>query len=54
VPAGVVEHEQDDAVRPAPASRAKSASTSSKSCLETPVERYQKLSPVLGETKAVT
>ena len=40
--------------RPAPASRAKSARVSSKSSLSTPVERYQKLSPVAGETKAVT
>jgi hypothetical protein len=39
---------------PAPASRAKSARMSAKSRLETPVERYQKLSPVAGETKAVT
>jgi len=55
VPAGVVEHEQDDAVSPgAGLSWAKSASTSSKSRLDTPVDRYQKLSPVLGETKAVT
>ena len=40
--------------RPAPASRAKTARMASKSSLETPVERYQKLSPVLGETKTVT
>ena len=40
--------------RPAPASREKSASVSSKSALETPLERRQKLSPVAGETKAVT
>jgi hypothetical protein len=40
--------------RPAPASRAKSARVSSKRSLATPVERYQKLSPVAGETKAVT
>jgi len=40
--------------RPAPASRAKSARVSSKSALSTPVARYQKLSPVAGETKAVT
>jgi hypothetical protein len=40
--------------RPAPASRAKSARVSSKSCLSTLVARYQKLSPVAGETKAVT
>jgi len=40
--------------RPAPASRAKSARVSSKRSLSTPVERYQKLSPVAGETKAET
>jgi hypothetical protein len=40
--------------RPAPASRAKRARVSSKSSLSTPVERYQKLSPVAGETKAMT
>jgi hypothetical protein len=40
--------------RPAPASRANSARVSSKSALLTPVARYQKLSPVAGETKAVT
>ena len=40
--------------RPAPASRAKRARVSSKSSLLAPVERYQKLSPVAGETKAVT
>ncbi len=40
--------------QPAPASRAKSASTSLRSPLETLVERYQKLSPVTVETEAVT
>jgi hypothetical protein len=40
--------------RPAPASRAKRARTASKSALSTPVARYQKLSPVAGETKAMT
>jgi hypothetical protein len=40
--------------RPAPASRAKSARVSAKSSLSTPVPMYQKLSPVAGETKAVT
>jgi hypothetical protein len=40
--------------RPTPASRAKSASVSWNSSLSTPVERYQKLSPVAGETKTVT
>ena len=55
VPAGAVEHEEDDAVAPrAGLSWAKSASVSSKSALSTPVPRYQKLSPVAGETKTVT
>jgi hypothetical protein len=40
--------------RPAPVSRAKSARRSSKSALEAPLARYQKLSPVAGETKAMT
>jgi hypothetical protein len=40
--------------RPAPASRAKSARVSWNRSLSTPVARYQKLSPVAGETKAVT
>ncbi|MFO1144953.1 MAG: hypothetical protein U1E59_21740, partial [Amaricoccus sp.] len=39
---------------PASASRAKSARVSAKSCLSTPVPRYQWLSPVAGETKTVT
>jgi hypothetical protein len=39
--------------RPAPASRAKRARVSSNSSLLTPVARYQKPSPVAGETKAV-
>jgi hypothetical protein len=40
--------------RPVPASRAKSASSCSKSGLSMPVARYQKLWPVAGETKAMT
>ena len=39
---------------PAPASRAKSARASSKSSLSMVVAMYQKLSPVAGETKAMT
>ena len=39
---------------PAPASRAKRASSFSKNRLETPFEMYQKVSPLVGETKAVT
>ena len=40
--------------RPAPASSAKAASSGSKNGFETPLETYQKNSPVAGETKAVT
>jgi hypothetical protein len=40
--------------RPAPASRAKSARVWAKRSLSTPLERYQKLSPVAGEMKVVT
>ena len=39
VPAGVVEPEHDEAVRPAPASRANSASSAAKNGLEMPFER---------------
>jgi hypothetical protein len=39
---------------PAPVSLAKSASSASKNGLETPLCTYQKISPVAGETKAVT
>jgi hypothetical protein len=40
--------------RPAPASSANSRSSASKNGLDTPFETYQKLSPVAGETNAVT
>lgn len=40
--------------RPAPASSAKVANRASKNGFETPLEMYQKHSPVAGETKAVT
>ena len=40
--------------RPAPASWAKVASSSWKEGFETPLEMYQKHSPVAGETNAVT
>jgi len=40
--------------RPAPASSAKAANNCSKNGFETPLETYQKHSPVAGETKAVT
>ena len=39
---------------PAPTSLASSAKVCSKSALSTRAERYQKLSPVVGEMKAVT
>ena len=54
VPAGAVEHQDDDAVAAGAGLAAKSARVPSKSSLSTPVERYQKLSPVAGETKVVT
>jgi len=40
--------------RPAPASSANTRSSASKKGLDTPFETYQKLSPVAGETNAVT
>jgi hypothetical protein len=40
--------------RPAPASRANSASRAAKNGLDTPFEMYQKVSPEIGCTKAVT
>src|SRR3954463_6855440 len=40
--------------RPAPASRANSASSAAKNGLETPFEMYQNTSPEIGWTKAVT
>jgi hypothetical protein len=54
VPAGVVEHEHDDPLRPG----ARPAGEERERVLDvargkTPVERCQKLSPVAGETKAV-
>jgi len=55
VPAGIVEHKDDDPFAPAaPASSANRRSNASKKGLETPFETYQKTSPVAGETKAVT
>jgi len=41
-------------LNPAPASRAKVSSNASKNSFDTPLERYQKVSPVAGETNAVT
>ena len=40
--------------RPAPASRANSASSAAKNVLDTPFDMYQKVSPEIGCTKAVT
>ena len=39
---------------PASDSRAKVSSKASKNSFDTPVETYQKVSPVAGETNAVT
>ena len=41
-------------LKPASASRAKVASSASKKSFDTPLETYQKVSPVAGETNAVT
>ena len=55
VPAGVVEHEHDDPLRPgAGLAREEREHVLEVARGKTPVERYQKLSPVAGETKAVT
>ena len=54
VPAGAVEHQEDDAVAPGAGLRAKAASIISKSGLSIPLERYHTVSPVAGATKAVT
>lgn len=40
--------------RPAPASSAKRRNSASKNGFDTPLETYQKHSPVAGDTKAVT
>ena len=40
--------------RPAPASSANRRSTASKNGFDIPLETYQKLSPLAGNTKAVT
>ncbi|MGA7324236.1 MAG: hypothetical protein WBX25_07095, partial [Rhodomicrobium sp.] len=55
MPAGVIEN-KDTMVRhiPAPASRANASSSASKNRFDTPLEMYQKVSPVAGETKAVS
>jgi hypothetical protein len=39
---------------PASASRAKVSSKASKNSFDTPLDRYQKVSPVAGDTNAVT
>ena len=41
-------------LKPASASRAKVSSKASKNSFDIPLERYQKVSPVAGETNAVT
>ena len=40
--------------KPASASRAKVSSKASKNSFDTPLETYQKVSPVAGDAKAVT
>ena len=41
-------------LEPASASRAKVSSKASKNSFDTPLETYQKVSPVAGDTNAVT
>ena len=54
VPAGAVDHQDDETLASGAGFTAKSASSFSKNGLETQLERYQKASPPLSETKAVT
>ena len=54
MPPRIVEHEKDDAAQARFGSRAKVASSASKNSFDTPLETYQKVSPVAGETNAVT
>ena len=54
VPAGVIELKHDDALASAPASRANNARSAAKNGLEMPFDTYQKVSPEIGCTKAVT
>ena len=55
VPAGAVEHQDDDPTAPgAGLAREEREHVLEVAPGKTPVERYQKLSPVAGETKAVT
>ena len=56
MPSRIVEHEQDDAAQKARfgLARAKVSSKASKNSFDTPLETYQKVSPVAGDTNAVT
>ena len=54
VPAGAVEPGTMRRSRPAPASRANKARSPAKNGLDTPFDTYQKVSPEVGCTKAVT
>ncbi len=54
VPAGAVEPEHDDAIPSGPGLTGKQGQEPAKNGLDTPFEMYQKVSPVVGCTKAVT
>lgn len=54
VPAGAVEHQDDDAVAPGACLAGEEREGGLEEVLVDAVDRYQKLSPVAGETKAVT
>ena len=53
MPAGDVEHENDNAVFAGAGFLGEGRSNSSKNGFDTPLATYQKHSPVAGETKAV-
>ena len=54
MPSGIVENKDDDAVAGRLRLPANASNKASKNGFETPLEMYQKHSPVAGETKAVT
>jgi len=55
MPASVVDHENDGSVNASAGfTRKKVSSSASKNGFDTPSNKYQKVSPVAGDTKAVT
>jgi hypothetical protein len=54
MPSGVVEDENDGSMKASAGLAAKVLSSASKNGFETPSCTYQKVSPLAGDTKAVT